>query len=351
MQGNSRLKQRLIRDLVQENLDVARGIPRYRSRSRDTKRAGGWILGALIVALGVFFSGSIGTTSAGAGRKVRRAAVPAPVAALAPAADSSAASPVSTPAAPVSLPAPRAIDPNLFQLAVRKIVVDPGHGGGDPGAMTRGGLSEKDITLDIAVRLAALLRGGNLFGVVLTRDRDESVSLERRVEIANREKADLFVSIHVNSIPLPERFGVETYYLGSSRDPAALRLARAENSGSGYSLSDFKTLLEGVYVDVRHDESRRLAEDMQSGLYRRLHVVTPELENRGVKTAPLVVLVGTQMPAILAEVSCISNGGEARRLSTPAYRQEIAQALRAGVESYVASRGGSPVPAPVSAGS
>ncbi len=354
MQGNHRLKQRLIRDLVQENLDVARGVPRYRSRSRETKRAGGWILGALIVAAAAFFTGSIGTTSAGGGRKARRAAVADPVAELAPAAAhpaSGGVSPASAPLSPESLPAPRAIDPNLFQLAVRKIVVDPGHGGGDPGAMTRGGLSEKDITLDIAVRLAALLRGGNLFGVVLTRDRDESVSLEKRVEIANREKADLFVSIHVNSIPLPEQFGVETYYLGTSRDPAALRLAHAENSGSGYSLSDFKTLLEGVYVDVRHDESRRLAEDMQNGLYRRLHVVTPELENRGVKTAPLVVLVGTQMPAILAEVSCISNGGEARRLSTPAYRQEIAQALRAGVESYVASRGGSPASAPVSAGS
>ena len=353
MQGNSRLKQRLIRDLVQENLDVARGIPRYRSRSRDPKRAGGWVLGAMIVAIAAFFSGSIGTTSAGGGRKARRAAASAPAAATARAAPALSAAnlPAAPPSFPESLPAPRAIDPKLFQLAVRKIVVDPGHGGGDPGAMTPGGLSEKDITLDVARRLADLLRGGNLFGVVLTRDRDESVSLEKRVEIANREKADLFVSIHVNSIPLPERFGVETYYLGSSSDPSALRLAHEENFGSGYSLSDFKTLLEGVYVDVRHDESRRLAEDLQGGLYRRLHVVTPELENRGVKTAPLVVLVGTQMPAVLAEVSCISNGGEARRLSTPAYRQEIAQALRAGVESYVATRAGSSIPPGVSAGS
>ncbi|MGH9443590.1 MAG: N-acetylmuramoyl-L-alanine amidase family protein [Thermoanaerobaculia bacterium] len=350
MQEKSRLKERMIRDLVQENLDVARGVPRHRSRSRDSKRAGGWILGALIVALVAFFSGSIGTTSAGARRKAladgslsANAFRPAPGPVL-------PAAPVAA-AAEQTLPAPRAIDPKLFQLAVRKIVVDPGHGGGDPGAMTRAGLSEKDITLDIAQRLATLLRTGNLFGVVLTRDHDESVSLEQRVQIANREKADLFVSIHVNSIPLPERFGVETYYLGSSTDPSALRLAHEENSGSGYSLSDFKTLLEGVYVDVRHDESRRLAEDMQSGLYRRLHVVTPALENRGVKTAPLVVLVGTQMPAILAEVSCISNGGEARRLSTPSYRQEIAQALRAGVESYVASRAGSPAPAAAAAGS
>ncbi len=349
--GKDRLRERLIRDLVQENLDVARGVPRYKSRTRAPKFAGGWILGALIVAIAAFFSGSLGTTSAGAGRKTRAAELSQGGAPSSLEASSSI--PPALGATPASLPAPRAIDPTLFQLAVRKIVLDPGHGGADPGAMTPRGLSEKEITLDIALRLAALLRGGALYGVVLTRDRDESVSLERRVEIANSEKADLFVSIHVNSIPLPQRFGVETYYLGNSNDPAALRLAHAENSGSGYSLSDFKTLLEGVYTGVRQSESRRLAEDMQSGLYRRLHVVTPLLENRGVKTAPLVVLVGTQMPAILAEVSCISNGEEAGRLATPDYRQQIAQALRAGVESYVAARGSaSTVPStPGSAGS
>jgi N-acetylmuramoyl-L-alanine amidase len=343
--GKDRLRERLIRDLVQENLDVARGVPRYRSRARGPKFAGGWILGALIVAIAAFFSGSLGTTSAGAGRRPRAAdLLPTPKPGL-----PAASSPEASFSAVATLPAPRAIDPTLFQLAVRKIVLDPGHGGGDPGAMTPGGLSEKEITLDIAQRLGALLRTGGLYGVVLTRDRDESVSLERRVEIANGEKADLFVSIHINSIPLPERFGVETYYLGNSRDPAALRLAHAENSGSGYALSDFKTLLEGVYIGVRQNESKRLAEDKQSGLYR-LHVVAPQLEDRGVKTAPLVVLVGTRMPAILAEVSCISNGEEASRLATPAYRQQIAQALRAGVESYVASRGSGAPSAPAPAG-
>jgi len=340
MRGKDHLKRRLIRDLVQENLDVARGVPRYLSRPRRTRTPGGWILGAMIVAVAAFFSGSIGMTSAGANRKARPAARPVEAVSAAPAAP-----------AEMVLPAPRAIDPTLFRLSVRKIVVDPGHGGSDPGAMTRGGLSEKTVTLDIAQRLAELLRGGNLFSVVLTRDRDESVSLERRVEIANREKADLFVSIHINSLPLDERFGVETYYLGTSSDPSAVKLARAENSGSGYSLSDFKKLLEGVYSGVRQDESRRLALDMQGGLCRRLRVETPSLENRGVKTAPLVVLVGTEMPAILAEVSCFSSEDEARRLATPAHRQEIAQALRAGVESYVASRGGAPIPVPLSAGS
>ena len=340
MRGKSRLKRELIRDLVQENLDVARGVPRYRSRMRRNGLPGAWILGAVIVAVAAFFSGSIEMT--GGDRRTRPVSAPAVAVAA-----------VSEPDAKPSptLPAPRAIDPTLFRLAVRKIVVDPGHGGSDPGAMTPSGMSEKQVTLDIAQRLAGLLRGGNLFSVVLTREKDESVSLEKRVEIANREKADLFVSIHINSLPLSERFGVETYYLGASSDPSAVKLARAENSGSGYSLSDFKQLLEGVYTGVRQDESRRLALDMQAGLFRRLRVETPDLENRGVKTAPLVVLVGTQMPAILAEVSCISSDEEARRLATPDHRQQIAQALRAGVESYVASRGGAPVPVPLSTGS
>src|SRR5689334_18094284 len=140
--GKDRLRERLIRDLVQENLDVARGVPKYRSRARAPKFAGGWILGALIVAIAAFFSGSLGTTSAGAGRKARAAQVSA---AAVPA---SLASPAASIPPATSLPAPKAIDPTLFQLAVRKIVLDPGHGGGDPGAMTPGGLAEKQITLD-----------------------------------------------------------------------------------------------------------------------------------------------------------------------------------------------------------
>jgi N-acetylmuramoyl-L-alanine amidase len=344
MRENNRLKRQMIRDLVQENLDVARGVPRYKSRLKRKPLPGTWILGAVIVAVAAFFSGSIEMTG---GDHRARSVSPTAVAVAQP----GQSAPESAEKPGVSLPAPRAIDPTLFRLAVRKIVVDPGHGGSDPGAMTPSGLSEKQITLDIAQRLAGLLRGGDLFSVVLTREKDESVSLEKRVEIANREKADLFVSIHINSLPLSERFGVETYYLGASSDPAAVKLARAENSGSGYSLSDFRRLLEGVYTGVRQDESRRLALDMQAGLFRRLRVETPDLENRGVKTAPLVVLVGTQMPAILAEVSCISSDEEASRLSTPDHRQQIAQALRAGVESYVASRGGAPVPIPLSTGS
>ena len=232
---------------------------------------------------------------------------------------------------------PHVIDPTIFRLAVRKVVLDPGHGGTDPGAMTAG-LREKEITLDIAHRVAAVLAGQE-FVVALTREGDETRSLQQRVETANSARGDVLVSIHVNSIPTEERRGVETYYLGSAQDPRVERLAGAENSGSGYSLADFRHLLEGVYADVRHEESRRLAQAVQGRLFAVLMNTNPQLEDRGVKQAPFVVLVGTEMPSVLAEVACLSNKEDARLLKQDSYRQEIAEALAAGVRGYAAARG------------
>jgi N-acetylmuramoyl-L-alanine amidase len=200
--------------------------------------------------------------------------------------------------------------------------------------MTRQGLEEKEITLDVAERLRALLKDEPI-SVVLTRADDRALSLERRVEIANSENADLFLSIHINSMPVPDRVGIETFYLGATSDPETARFARAENAGSGYSLADFRTLLEGVYAGVRQDESRRFAETLQSSYFDALRAVNDRVQNRGVKTAPLVVLVGTRMPAVLAEISCISNADEARRLATPEYRSELARALHAGIRRIV----------------
>jgi len=318
MSSQDRLKQQLIRDLVRENLDTARGaLPARRVRRRTVN---GWLLGALAATVALAFSGPIqSTANRTATRRASAGTLPL------------AAAPVSVD--DTALPAPARIDPSLFQLSIRKIVIDPGHGGGDPGAITAGGLEEKTITLDIAQRLHTLLKDSP-YASVLTRAQDESVSLERRVEIANAEKADLFLSIHINSMPMREGVGIETFFLGGAPDPATERFARAENAGSGYSLADFRTLLEGVYVGVRHAESRRFAERLQAGLFGELHGVNGAVENRGVRTAPLVVLVGTRMPAILAEVSCISNDGEARRLATSEYRSELARALLAGIRAY-----------------
>ena len=319
MPGKDRLKQQMIRDLVRENLDTVNGTLPVRVRT-SRRNVSGWLLGGLAATVVVAFSGAISSTAARFVPPRRR-----------PAGAISAAPVVATPAA---LPAPQKIDPSLFRLAIRKLVIDPGHGGSDPGAMTREGLEEKAITLDVARRLRALLKDEPI-SVVLTRADDRSLSLERRVEIANSENADHFLSIHINSMPVPDRVGIETFYLGATRDAATARFAGAENAGSGYSLADFRTLLEGVYAGVRGDESRRFAEALQAGYFRALRGVNDRVQNRGVKTAPLVVLVGTRMPAILAEISCISNAGEADRLATPAYRSELARALYAGIRGIV----------------
>ena len=230
--------------------------------------------------------------------------------------------------------APAPIDLAVLPLEVRKIVVDPGHGGKDTGTSTPGGLAEKEVTLDIGLRLRHLLEQA-AFEVVMTRDKDEAVSLRQRTALANAQGADLFVSIHLNWIDGGQMRGMETYYLGPTEDPVLLQLAARENRDSGYSLADFRRLLDHIYLSVRRDESRRLAESVQRTLLTTLRRNHPALVNRGVKTAPFAVLSGTEMPAILAEVACLSHPEEARLLAMPQYRQDIAEALLQGIRAYV----------------
>src|SRR5215471_12360569 len=229
--------------------------------------------------------------------------------------------------------APTPIDLAVLPLGVRKIVVDPGHGGKDTGTSTPGGMAEKEVTLDIGIRLRHLLEQAT-FEVVMTRDKDEAVPLRQRTALANAQGADLFVSIHLNWIDQSQAHGIETYYLGPTEDPLLLRLAAQENRDSGYSLADFRKLLDQIYLSVRRDESYRLAEGVQRTLVTALRRNHPALVNRGVKTAPFAVLVGTEMPAILAEVACLSHPEEARLLAMPQYRQDIAQALLQGIRAY-----------------
>jgi N-acetylmuramoyl-L-alanine amidase len=229
--------------------------------------------------------------------------------------------------------APTPIDLAVLPLEVRKIVIDPGHGGKDIGTSTPGGLAEKEVTLDIGIRLRHLLEQA-AFEVVMTRDKDETVPLRQRTALANTQGADLFVSIHLNWIDGGQVRGIETYYLGPTEDPMLLQLAAQENRDSGYALADFRKLLDYIYLSVRRDESRRLAESVQRTLVTALRRQYPALANRGVKTAPFAVLVGTEMPAVLAEVTCLSHPEEARLLATPQYRQDIAQALWQGIRAY-----------------
>ena len=225
------------------------------------------------------------------------------------------------------------IERGVIPLAVRTIVVDPGHGGRDSGTLLpQFGMLEKEITWDIATRLRDLL--GDEFTVVMTRSGDETVALKDRTEIANEAKADLFVSIHVNWLPDREARGFETYFAGSTVDPFIKQLATEENRDSGFSMADTRRLLDGIYSGVRLDESRRMADWVSQSLFDTLRLRNPDVIDRGVMRAPFVVLVATEMPAVLAEVACISNDREARMLGFPWYRQSIAQALYSGIKGY-----------------
>lgn len=235
----------------------------------------------------------------------------------------------------------RQVDPGVLELAVHRVILDAGHGGDNNGTASSGGLQEKVLTLDIAERAAAVLtRRG--FDVIMTRTSDTSVSLQQRAELANARHGDIFVSVHLNALQPAAAKGIETYYLGPSDSPERDAIAAAENQESGYSLSDMRTLLEKIYADARRDESRKLADAVQHALMRAARQIDPELTNRGVKRAPFVVLVATEMPAILAEVSCLSNADEVERLKTPGYRQTLAEALASGIQAFAnAERTGS----------
>jgi N-acetylmuramoyl-L-alanine amidase len=225
------------------------------------------------------------------------------------------------------------VHPGVLDLSVRRVIVDAGHGGANLGTSSADGVNEKDVTLDIAERVRQLIvqRG---FEAVMTRTADETRSLQERAATANRRHGDIFVSIHLNSLRPSSARGIETYYLGPSDGPEFDAIAAAENRQSGYSLSDIRALLEKIYTDARRGESRRLAESVQAALVVNLRKTAPAIRDRGVKTAPFVVLIATEMPAIVAEVSCLSNEDDARHLSTGEYRQTIAEALVSGIQAF-----------------
>ncbi len=336
MASLKRIKRRMVRHVVDENVDLIRGS-RVARRSRRLSRLATtakliFLIGlpaGLVATSLVLAEAAQGWLETSREALLRRAPAPS----LAP-------SPwrvepvVSEPfALDRSFPAPLPIDRKILPLMVRRVVLDPGHGGSSQGTEAPLGLVEKELTLDIARRLRELLEGAS-YEVVMTREEDAAVSLAERAERANRAGGDIFVSIHVNWFENRRARGVETYYLGPTDDPYLADLAAHENSDGGVPLAEFRDMLERVYADVRQDESRRLASAVQRSLYRSLRSINHAIENRGVKTAPFGVLVRTEMPAILAEVSCLSNEAEARRLVQPAYREYIAEALFEGLRNY-----------------
>lgn len=325
--GNiDRVKRRMLQEAVAENLDMIRGLPPRALRpGRRLMRM--WMRRAPFLLVPLTLAGSSYMI---ANNDPRPSVVPAAL-------GRQLESPRPRAAVATLIPTER-VTASAFPLAVRRVVLDAGHGGSDPGA-TAEQLLEKEITLDIGRRLQELLERDG-FDVVVTRDRDATIALRDRAKLANDSKSDIFVSIHVNAIVKhTESRGIETYYLGATNDPKLTALAAAENRVSGYSVADMRNLLEGIYADARSGESQALASAVQKKLYTTLRSEDPGLENWGVKRAPFLVLVATEMPAILAEVGCISNQKEAAMLRRPEYRQTIAGALFAGIRAYAGKKG------------
>ena len=223
----------------------------------------------------------------------------------------------------------------LFGLGVKTIVIDPGHGGKKDGAVGPGGTREKHVALDVAKRLRSRLEAHYGYRILMTRTSDRHLSLRDRVRFANRHQADLFLSIHVNSLPDSSVTSVETYYYGREASEKARRLAERENRASGYSVAEFNELLDEVGQRLRLEESRRLAASIQKSLYRNIKGHNPEVRDWGVRTAPFVVLLGVEAPSILAEIGVISNPAEEQKLRRPAYREQLARYLEEGVARYL----------------
>ena len=212
------------------------------------------------------------------------------------------------------------------------VVIDAGHGGHDPGTLTSG-TNEARLVLDVALRLEKLLVKDG-FDVVLTRRTDVFIPLEQRPAIANREGADLFLSIHANASRNPTARGIEVYYLSFASNPEAEAVAARENATAAGGMHNLPGIVRAIALNNKLDESRDLAAMVQQSLTARLSKTNVGMRNRGVKKAPFVVLIGAQMPSILAEIGFITNRQEAALIKTPAYRQKIAESLQTAVVQY-----------------
>jgi len=234
---------------------------------------------------------------------------------------------------PVSKPEELTIARQLG-LGVKKIVIDPGHGGDDPGAIGPGGVLEKDITLDIAFKLKELLEKNSDLKVVLTRDKDVFVPLEVRTAIANSERADLFVSIHANSTRNKNISGFEVYTLNFTKDPHAIEIAASENAVSSKTIGELESLIKKILLNTKKEESINLAKFIENNLIKHTKV-----RSLGVKEAPFYVLIGAEMPSILVEVGFLSNLNDRTRLCSDVFRTNIALGLSEGILNYINSFG------------
>lgn len=263
----------------------------------------------------------------------------APVTAPAAAKTTGHIEPPQTPAPKPAAPARRVTNGEqslvrALGLKVRKVVIDPGHGGHDEGTRGNTGLLEKDLALDVAKRLGALIEQKLGAEVVYTRTSDTFIALSERTALANERKADLFLSLHANSSPYPSVSGVETYYLNFTTSRAAMDVATRENAGSEQSVYDLGEILQKITKHNKAEESREFAARVQTALFANAARSNPAAKNRGVKKAPFQVLIGATMPSILAEIGFVSNAREEAQLKKPDYRQRIAESLFRGLSRY-----------------
>ncbi len=247
----------------------------------------------------------------------------------------------SKPQPSASAAAKKGLDPESltreFGLMAKTIVIDPGHGGKDPGALGDGVIEEKGIVLSISKRLKEILTAKG-YRVLMTRETNRFIPLKERTQFATRHKADLFLSIHANASESPQANGIETYYLDvSSTDKASEQIAARENANSGYSIQELESLLQGIIQESKSEDSRRLAAHVQQKLAQATGAV-----DRGVKHARFVVLIGTKVPAILIETGFLSNPTERQKLATTAYQSKVAAAIAEGIDDFLGKTGGPP---------
>jgi N-acetylmuramoyl-L-alanine amidase len=242
------------------------------------------------------------------------------------------ARPIEPPPRPAQHAAKAAPLPAINGL--RKIVLDPGHGGKDPGAIGPGGIAEKDIVLRIAQKLARKLTAELGVEVVLTREDDRYVALEDRTARANAEDADLFISLHMNASPNADAKGVETYYLDNTTDEAAIRLAARENATSRRNISDLQFILSDMTQNMKLEDSITLAHRLQTSMVSGMTRVMDDVKDLGVKKALFYVLVGARMPSVLVEMFFITNRSEGRAMSRQSYQDAMVDALFEGIEKF-----------------
>ena len=224
-------------------------------------------------------------------------------------------------------------------LGIQRVVIDPGHGGQDPGCIGKSGLMEKKIVLDVAERLKKILESKENLEVIMTRETDIFLDPESRTVIANQKQADLFISIHANASRNRKLRGIESFYLNFSQDPSVIETAARENATSTKNIGEMKEIIEKIVQNTKISESKELAEYIQNNLVKCLSQKYSNVKSLGVKGGPFWVLIGGEMPSILVEISFLSNSTEESRLKSPQYRQRIAQGIYEGIMEYKSSLG------------